>query len=154
MPIRPVGSERHHHVGLDASDVPGDGRHDLDRIRPIEVLVEIVEKRDLTQTPRGAGVSTFHLSDACERGPAGMPMIVLRIAAEAPGIAARGREQEGLDPFRPVPRKRAAHPEGLVIGVGKNGHQSRSAHRHRTPLLFAFSWRALTSYGTPTQDTA
>ena len=126
MPVRAVRPERHDDVGPDAPQVTGDARDRLARIRPIELLIAIVEQRSsrARPAPRPRRAAPLSRISASATAP-GMLGRTGPMPAVSAGIAARGGQQKDVDAFGRVLRQRAADAQRFVVGMGEHREQPR-----------------------------
>src|SRR5581483_2791486 len=109
MPVSAVGSERHNNIGFDPSQVARDLRDNLPWVRPIQMLVAIIEQGYFAHTQRRGCSAQFTLADFCQCSRTRVLMLVgTETAVAAAATASRG-QQEALDSFGCIFRKCAAH---------------------------------------------
>ena len=133
MSIRAVRTERDHHIGTDASEVAGNGRDRMMRLRAVDMLVRVVEHGDVADTELGGGLPQLGFANGAKRQRAGMLLMAWRKGQIPAAAAARRGQQRHRAAFRRVLRQRATHAKRLVVGMGEDSQKSQRAHRQ--PLI-------------------
>src|SRR3954470_23186989 len=133
MTVRAVGAEGQDDVGTNPSDVSRDASDDVARVRSIELLILVVEQRDLAYAQRRRGGAQLRLSNPAESRWSWMAIVARTIAAVAAAVSAGGGEQKDVHAFRAVFRERAPETQRLVVGMGEYGHQSSRVHEQSPP---------------------
>ena len=128
MAVGAVGRERQDDLRPQAADFARDGRDGLRGIGPVQVLVDVIEHREVADAERRRRGPQFLLANPRERVRAGM---LRRIAmpAEPAALAARRGDERRLDAFGRIPRQRAPDAERLIIGMGEHRQQSQGHGR-------------------------
>src|SRR6266571_534051 len=91
----------------DAPQVRGDVRDDLGGIRAIELLIPIVQQRDVAYAQDLRSCVQFRLANLRQRRGAGMLSLAGTMTAVSAAVAPRRGQQNGLDAFGCVFRERA-----------------------------------------------
>jgi len=123
MTVGAVRPERKDDVRTEAPEMVHDAPDHFARIHTVELLVAVVEQRDLFDPESGSRVLQLSFPDPGERRRSGVPRIVASQAAVAAAFAPRGRHEEHVRSPGCVCGQRTAHTERLVVGMGEHGKQ-------------------------------
>jgi hypothetical protein len=119
--IAAIRPESGGNMGPDAANVSGNLSLYLNRIRSIQIAIDVIQKVDAANAKFSGGCAKLGFTSLAHNAQLGPDGGVSKTAA----LTAGRRDEMRMNAFTRVFGEGSAHPERLVVGVRENAHQAK-----------------------------